>query len=182
MFNKIISEKDDNQVIVLGGGCFWCLDAAYNLLKGIIKVEEGYSGGNVKNPTDEQIYNQNTGHAEVVRLTFNPKIISLQDILGVFFTIHDPTTKNRQGPDVGPQYRSLIFYLNIDQKKTIDKSITEAQKLWVNKIVTEVSKIGNFYPASEYHKYYEINRPDYCQLIINPKLSKVRAKFVSLIK
>src|ERR1700733_11827983 len=130
--------SDGNQEITLGGGCFWCLDASYKLLKGILKVEEGYSGGDVANPTDEQIYYENTGHAEVVRLTFDPKVISLEDILDVFFTIHDPTTKDRQGPDVGPQYRSIIFYKDEAQKKVVDEAVDKANKVWNNKVVTEV--------------------------------------------
>ncbi len=135
------------EIIVLGGGCFWCLDATYKLVKGIENVEEGYSGGNVKDPTDEQIYYEDTGHAEVVRLTFNSKIIKLEDILDIFFTIHDPTTKDRQGPDVGHQYRSIIFYLDDEQKKIIEKAITKANQVWDNKVVTEVEKLKVFYPA-----------------------------------
>lgn len=170
------------EVIVLGGGCFWCLDATYNLVKGITKVEEGYSGGSVANPTDEQIYYENTGHAEVVKLTFDPKVINLDDILDIFFTIHDPTTKDRQGPDVGHQYRSIIFYMDDAQKKVVGEALVKANKVWDNKVVTEIEKFKDFYPASEYHKDYEINRPDYCQIIINPKLDKLRAKFTSFLK
>jgi peptide-methionine (S)-S-oxide reductase len=168
--------------IVLGGGCFWCLDATYKLVKGIEKVEEGYSGGNIPNTTDEQIYSENTGHAEVVRLTFDPKVISLATILDIFFAIHDPTTVDRQGPDVGHQYRSVVFFDSDEQKQVIEAAIKRAQKLWDDKIVTEVVSFEHFYPASEYHKDYEINRPDYCQLIINPKLAKLRSKFSTLLK
>ncbi|HEY1645390.1 MAG TPA: peptide-methionine (S)-S-oxide reductase MsrA [Candidatus Saccharimonadales bacterium] len=168
--------------IVLGGGCFWCLDATYKLVKGIEKVEEGYSCGNIPNPTDEQIYSENTGHAEVVRLTFDPKVISLATILDIFFAIHDPTTVDRQGPDVGHQYRSVVFFDSDEQKQVIEAAIKRAQKLWDDKIVTEVVSFEHFYPASEYHKDYEINRPDYCQLIINPKLAKLRSKFSTLLK
>jgi methionine-S-sulfoxide reductase len=167
------------EVIVLGGGCFWCLDAAYKLIKGVINVEEGYSGGGVKNPTDKQIYSENTGHAEVVRVTYDPNVISLEDILEIFWTIHDPTTLNRQGPDVGPQYRSVIFYADDNQKKRIEASKQKVQAVWDNKIITEVTKFSNFYPAAEYHKNYETNRPDYCQIIINPKLKKLREKFAA---
>lgn len=168
--------------IVLGGGCFWCLDAAYKLIKGVVKVEEGYSGGDVKDPSDKQIYSDNTGHAEVVRVTYDKKVISLEDILDIFWTIHDPTTLNRQGYDIGPQYRSVIFYSDDDQKKRAEASKQKAQKVWDNKIVTEITKFTNFYNASEYHKNYEINRPDYCQIIINPKLKKLREKFGSMVK
>lgn len=172
----------NSQEIVLGGGCFWCLDATYKLVKGITKVEEGYSGGSVPNPTDDDIYSGQSGHAEVVRLTFDPKIINLEAILEIFFTIHDPTTLNRQNYDVGPEYRSVIFYSNKDQLKVIGESIIKAQKLWEDKIVTEVKELINFYPASEYHNNYETNRPDYCQVIINPKLAKVRSKFSKYLK
>jgi peptide-methionine (S)-S-oxide reductase len=172
---------DKAEVIVLGGGCFWCLDAAYKLIKGVTKVEEGYSGGDVANPNDEQIYYDNTGHAEVVRLTYDPKIIKLEDILEIFWTIHDPTTLNRQGPDVGPQYRSIVFYENEQQKKSIEACMQKAQAFWDNKIVTEIAKLKNFYPAAEYHKNYEADRPDYCQIIINPKLKKLREKFAARI-
>jgi len=170
-----------NEVIVLGGGCFWCLDAAYKLIKGVVEVEEGYSGGDLEDPTDDQIYENDTGHAEVVRVTYDPKVIKLEDILEIFWTIHDPTTLNRQGYDVGPQYRSVVFYLNEAQKKVIEAEKQKAQKVWDNKIVTEVTKFKNFYPASEYQKNYETNRPDYCQIIINPKLKKLREKFAARI-
>ena len=167
--------------IVIGGGCFWCLDAAYKLAKGITKVEQGYSGGNVTITDDYQVSAGNTGQAEVVQLTYNPKIISLADILDVFWTIHDPTTPNRQGYDVGPQYRSIILYMDDDQKLIIDNSLKQARKIWGNKIVTEIKPFKQFYPAGKYQKDYELNRPDYCQLIINPKLSKLREKFAALI-
>ncbi|HUD06999.1 MAG TPA: peptide-methionine (S)-S-oxide reductase MsrA [Candidatus Saccharimonadales bacterium] len=169
------------ETIVLGGGCFWCLDAAYKLIKGIVSVEEGYSGGSIKNPTDEQIYSRDTGHVEVVKVIFDPQIIKLGDILEIFWTIHDPTTLNRQGYDVGPQYRSVIFYIDASQRSVIETSTQKAQKVWDNKIVTEVAKFKNFYPASEYHKNYKTNRPDYCQIIINPKLKKLREKFAARI-
>jgi methionine-S-sulfoxide reductase len=177
-----MSFKMKEETIVLGGGCFWCLDATYKLIKGIKKVEEGYSGGHVNNPTDEQIYSQSTGHAEVVKLTFDPKIIALKDILKIFYTLHDPTTKDRQGFDEGPQYRSVVFYQNDDQLKEVKLAIRNAQKLWDDKIVTEVTKFNKFYPASEYHKDYELNRPDYCQIVINPKLAKLRSSFSSYLK
>jgi methionine-S-sulfoxide reductase len=167
--------------IVLGGGCFWCLDAAYKLIKGITKVEQGYSGGNVTITDDYQVTAGNTGQAEVVQLTYNPKQISLDDILDIFWTIHDPTTPNRQGYDVGPQYRSIILYMDDDQKNVIEASLKKAQKIWDDGIVTEIKPFKQFFPAGKYHKDYEQNRPDYCQLIINPKLSKLREKFAALI-
>ncbi len=168
--------------IVLGGGCFWCFDAAYKLVKGISSVEQGYSGGDIPNPTDEQIYSENTGHAEVVRLTYNPEIIALVEILEIFWTLHDPTTLNRQGVDVGTQYRSVIFYADEAQKQIIEAELQKYQPIWNNKIVTEISPFKSFYAASDYHNNYEINRPDFCQIIINPKLEKLRKKFAERIK
>jgi peptide-methionine (S)-S-oxide reductase len=169
------------QTIVLGGGCFWCLHAAYKLIKGVTEVVEGYSGGNVPDPTDEQIYFENTGHVEVVKVTFDSRVIGLTDILEIFWTIHNPTTLNRQGPDIGSQYRSAIFYVDADQKPIIEESLRQAQKLWDDPIVTEVRILENFYPASAYHQEYEKNRPDYCQIIINPKLEKLQQKFADRI-
>jgi peptide-methionine (S)-S-oxide reductase len=169
------------EVIVLGGGCFWCFDAAYKLIKGIITVEEGYSGGDTPDPDDEQIYYGNTGHAEVVRLTYDPQIITLADILEIFWTLHDPTTLNRQGHDVGTQYRSIVFYENEAQKGIIEAQMQKAQAVWDNRIVTEIAPFKSFYPAADYHKDYETNRPDYCQIIINPKLKKLREKFAARI-
>jgi methionine-S-sulfoxide reductase len=177
----IMMVNNQFESIVLGGGCFWCLDAAYKLVKGVVKVEEGYSGGKVGINYYDQIDIDITGHAEVVKITYDPNIISLKDILDIFWTIHDPTTLNRQGYDEGPQYRSIIFYSNSNQKAVIEKSLLEAQKVWDNKIVTKIEKFEKFFPASEYHKNYEIYRPDYCQLIINPKLEKLRQKFAARI-
>ena len=174
--------QNQSESIVLGGGCFWCFDAAYKLVKGVLEVEEGYSGGDVANPSDEQIYYDDTGHAEVVRLTYDPQVISLDDILEIFWTLHDPTTLNRQGHDVGPQYRSIVFYQNDEQKRIIEAGMQKAQTVWDNKIVTEIAPFKNFYPAADYHKDYETNRPDYCQIIINPKLKKLREKFAARLK
>jgi peptide-methionine (S)-S-oxide reductase len=173
---------DNKEQIVLGGGCFWCMDATFKLVKGIIEVEEGYSGGTVANPTDEQIYYEDTGHAEVVRLTFDPKVISLKKILEIFFIVHDPTTLNRQGPDSGTIYRSIIFFKDDKQKAVVEQALEDARELWDDKIVTYVEQFKVFYPADEHHKYYETNRPDYCQLVINPKLAKLRSKFSELLK
>jgi peptide-methionine (S)-S-oxide reductase len=170
---------DETESIVLGGGCFWCLDAAYKLVKGVVTVEEGYSGGTIANPTDEQIYAGTSGHAEVVRVTYDPRIITLADILEIFWTIHDPTTLNRQGNDVGPQYRSVVFYNNEAQEQVIRVAKQKAQQVWDNKVLTEITEFKNFYPAADYHKDYETNRPDYCQIIINPKLKKLREKFAA---
>jgi peptide-methionine (S)-S-oxide reductase len=170
------------QTIILGGGCFWCLDAAYKLIKGVIKVEQGYSGGNIDIVDHYQVATGNTGQAEVVRVSFDPRIIKLTDLLDVFWTIHDPTTPNRQGYDIGPQYRSIILYQGSDQLKIIEASLKKAKEVWGSQIVTEIKPFKQFYPASKYQTDYELNRPDYCQLIINPKLIKLRTKFAALIR
>ena len=177
-YNEAVTTTQ-TETIVLGGGCFWCFDAAYTLVRGIISVEQGYSGGTTVDPTDEDIYSEQSGHAEVVRLTYDPNSITLQDILEIFWTIHDPTTLNKQGFDVGPQYRSIVFYENDEQKTIIEQAMTKAQKVWDDPIVTQVVPFHAFYPAAEYHKDYEKNRPDYCQVVINPKLQKLREKFAA---
>lgn len=168
--------------IVLGGGCFWCLDASYKLIKGVVSVEQGYAGGTLPNPRYEQVCMGNTGHAEVVRVTFDPAVVKLADILAIFWTIHDPTTLNRQGHDVGTEYRSIILYENENQKSEAETSRQSAQKIWENPIVTEIKQLEQFYPAENYQNDYEKNRPDYCQIIISPKLSKLRQAFAHLLK
>jgi len=170
--------------IVLGGGCFWCLDASYRLLNGAIEVVSGYAGGEIENPTYEQVSCGDTGHAEVVEITFDPKKITLEDILDIFWTIHDPTTLNRQGNDLGTQYRSAIYYTSSQQKDTALKSLANAQKLWSDPITTEVKPLKTFYPAEDYHQNYFANNPDqaYCQVVINPKLAKLREKFSQKLK
>ena len=170
--------------IVLGGGCFWCLDAAYRLVKGVTKVTSGYAGGHVPNPTMEQVYTQTTGHAEVVRVEFDSKIINFEDILDIFWAQHDPTSLNKQMYDEGPECRSIILYKDEVQKKIIEKSKKEAQKLWDKPIVTEVVPLKTFYPADDdqqdfFNKYPERS---YCQIIINPKLKKLRDKYARLLK
>lgn len=169
---------------MLGGGCFWCLDATYRLVKGIEKVVSGYAGGSLDNPSYEQVSTGRSGHAEVVELTFNPHAIALRDILSIFWAIHDPTTPNRQGNDVGPQYRSVIFYVNGLQLPIIEQSLAKAQKLWPNPIVTEVKLLEIFYPAEDYHQDYFTKNPSegYCQVIINPKLTKLRQHFSAYLK
>lgn len=167
------------QSIVLGGGCFWCLEAAYQLIKGVTKVTSGFAGGKTENPSYYAVVGGTTGHAEVVRLEFDLTVISLEDILDVFWAIHDPTTLNRQGNDVGTQYRSIILYEGDEQKKVAEKSINEVAKLWPNEIVTELKPLEHFYEAEVEHQNYFKNHPAqaYCQVIINPKLSKLREKF-----
>jgi len=174
------------EVATLAGGCFWCLEAVYNDLRGVEKVVSGYSGGRVAKPTYEQVVTGKTGHAEVIQITFDPEVISFKELLDVFFTIHDPTTLNRQGADVGTQYRSAIFYHSPEQKEVADKVMGDiaATKIWKDPIVTEVTKLDVFYPAEEYHqRYYERNpNQGYCRMVIEPKVIKFRRQFMSKLK
>ena len=170
------------ETITLAGGCFWCLEAIYSEVKGVIKVIPGYSGGKLENPTYEQVCTGTTGHAEVVQITFDRGQVSLETILRIFFTIHDPTTLNRQGPDIGTQYRSAIFYNNDSQKRTAEQLIKELNDshIWDTPIVTEVVSFQHFYEAEEYHKDYFKRNPEqgYCQVIISPKLAKFRKQYL----
>jgi peptide-methionine (S)-S-oxide reductase len=170
----------------LAGGCFWCLEAVYEQLKGVEKSVSGYAGGAVANPTYEAVCTGRTGHAEVVQLTYDPAQISYQDLLNVFFTIHDPTTLNRQGADVGTQYRSAIFYHTPEQQASAEAVILEleAQKLWPNPIVTEVVPLDTFYPAEDYHQGYFRAHPyqGYCQMVIAPKVAKFRQHYLDHLK
>ena len=178
--------KKDHQVVVFGGGCFWCTEAVFKMLKGIVSAEPGYSGGSKENPTNEDAYSGATGHAEVVKIEYDPKIISFEDLLTVFFATHDPTTKNRQGNDVGEQYRSIILYTTEEQKRAAEKFIDQLNKSdkMGAPIVTEVKKMEKFYVAEDYHKnYYENNKNQmYCEVVINPKLAKVQKEFANLLK
>lgn len=170
--------------IILAGGCFWCTEAIFSSLKGVMKVTPGYSGGNIENPTYEEVASGASGHAESVEIAFNPKIITLGKLLYVFFKLHDPTTLNRQGADIGPQYRSAIFYTGDAQKKEAEKAIKLAQKEYKDPIVTEITPFTTFFPASEEHKdYYIKNKGNlYCTLVIDPKIQKLRSSFVSFLK
>ncbi|MEK7124491.1 MAG: peptide-methionine (S)-S-oxide reductase MsrA [Patescibacteria group bacterium] len=174
------------ETIVFGGGCFWCTEAVFKMLKGIIAVEPGYAGGNKKNPTYEEVSSESTGHAETIKVEYNPDIISFKDLLAVFFATHNSTTKNRQGDDVGEQYRSIILYTNEEQKEESEKFIKELNNSSPDgpSIVTEVKKLDVFYPAENYHKnYYQRNEQQpYCQIVINPKLKKVQERFAQLLK
>jgi peptide-methionine (S)-S-oxide reductase len=175
------------EVATLAGGCFWCLDAVFRDLRGVEKVESGYSGGSTANPSYEQVCSGRTGHAEVVQVTFDPATITYRDLLDVFFSIHDPTTLNRQGGDVGTQYRSAIFYHSPEQRATAEQTIGElgGQELWDAPIVTEVAPFTTFYPAESYHQDYFNRNPyqPYCAAVIAPKVSKFRAKnFARLAK
>ncbi len=171
------------EVAVFGGGCFWCTEAVFDSLKGVLSVMPGYSGGEKPNPTYEEVSAGNTGHAEVTKVEFDPSEISYRDLMTVFFAAHDPTTLNRQGNDIGTQYRSVIFYTTEDQKQEAEKYIEEL-KLGGLTIVTEVQPLGKFYEAEDYHKkYYEShkNQP-YCELVIDPKLEKIQKQFSQLLK
>jgi peptide-methionine (S)-S-oxide reductase len=184
--SQTTNNPSPKETITLGGGCFWCTEAVFEQLKGVEKVESGYSGGTVPNPTYEQVCGGDTGHAEVSQITFDPKVISLKDILGVFFTVHNPTTLNRQGNDVGAQYRSVIFYRNAEQKAAAlqaIKDIAEA-KIWDGQVVTEVAPFKAFYRAEDYHQeYFRLHGSQpYCQFIIAPKVAKFREHFRSLLK
>lgn len=175
------------EIITLGGGCFWCLEACYQQLKGITKVESGYAQGQVKNPTYQQVCSGTTGHAEVVQVTFDPSVISRQDILRVFFTLHDPTTKDRQGNDIGTQYRSIVLYHNEEQKAATEEVIAEVVKeqWWANPIVTQVEPYNpdNYYTAEKYHQNYYNQNPDqgYCAFVVAPKVGKIRSKFFKML-
>ncbi len=169
------------QSIVVGGGCFWCVEAVFQRLPGIKKVVSGYSGGHVKNPTYEQVCTKETGHAEVVRVDFDPAVVKLDTVLDVFFVAHDPTTLNQQGADRGPQYRSVIFYANDEQKKAATEAAVRAKKEWEDPIVTEISPLKEFYSAEGYHQnYFNLNngKDRYCSIVIGPKIAKLVKKGV----
>ena len=170
----------------LAAGCFWCVDAIFRDLKGVEKVDSGYSGGEMEKPSYEAVCTGGTGHAEAVQIVFDPKIITFRDILHIFFTVHDPTTLNRQGADSGTQYRSGIFYHSLEQKKVAEEVIKEvnAEKIYPNPIVTEVTEFTNFYSAEGYHQnYYALNsNQGYCRIVIAPKVLKFREKYRKLLK
>lgn len=179
---------NENQMeqATLGGGCFWCTEAVFLAVKGVSKVESGYSGGKVKNPSYREVCSGLTGHAEVIRVTFDPKVVSYEDILEIFWNTHDPTTLNRQGADEGPQYRSVVFYHNEKQKTIAEayKAQLIASKVFKNQVVTEISPLINYYPAEDYHQnYYALNQNQgYCQVVIRPKVEKFKKQFASKLK
>ena len=178
--------NNPTEVATLAGGCFWCLEAVYDELKGVMDVVSGYSGGHVADPSYEAVCTGQTGHAESVQVTFDPSVISFRELLEVFFTIHDPTSLNRQGADVGTQYRSAIFYHSPEQKATAEQVIQELgeQQVWSKPIVTEVTPFQEFYPAEAYHQEYFKNNPyqGYCLAIIAPKVAKFRHKYLEMLK
>lgn len=169
---------------VIAGGCFWCLDAVYRRIKGVSEVVSGYSGGEVTNPSYEQVSGGQTGHAEAVQLTFDETVLPSEVILDLFFLIHDPTTLNRQGNDIGTQYRSAMFYVDDQQKTIFEEAVGRATKHWGDNIVTEITKLDTFYPAEDYHQDYFNNNPGngYCSFIITPKISKARSSFTKWFK
>ena len=178
--------ETNREIAVFGGGCFWCTEAVFQSLKGVISVTPGYSGGSIAYPTYEQVSSGTTGHAEVTRIEYDSTRVSYHDLLTVFFATHDPTTLNRQGNDVGTQYRSAIFYTNDEQKQTAEVFIKELNESdpGGHPVVTEVTPFEVFYEAEEYHRNYFLNNPDkaYCQIVINPKVQKVQKKFAELLK
>ena len=179
-------KNNSYEVATLAGGCFWCLEAVYDELKGVVDVVSGYSGGTVANPSYESVCTGETGHAETVQVTFDPQVVSYRQLLEVFFTIHDPTSLNRQGADVGTQYRSAIFYHDADQKAVAEQLIheMEGKKLWDKPIVTVVSPFTVFYPAEAYHQEYFKRNPyqGYCMMIIAPKVAKFRKHYLEMLK
>lgn len=178
--------ETNKEIATLAGGCFWCLEAVFVELRGVETVVSGYMGGHTLNPTYKQICYEDTGHAEVVQITFDPQIVSFKEILEVFFVIHDPTTLNRQGGDVGSQYRSAIFYHSDEQREAAEQVIAElsAEAVWPNPIVTEVTAATTFYPAEDYHQDYFANNPyqPYCLGVVAPKVAKFRQKFLAKLK
>jgi peptide-methionine (S)-S-oxide reductase len=182
----MIQANSKEEIAILGGGCFWCIEAVFEELQGVTKVESGYSGGKIANPTYREVCSGLTGHAEVIRVFFDPAKITYKEILSVFFSVHDPTTLNRQGADVGTQYRSVIFYNSEQQRQEAEEVIEELkrQEVYNKPVVTEISPAGDFFVAENYHQNYfenNLNQP-YCQVVINPKLKKFREKFEQKLK
>jgi peptide-methionine (S)-S-oxide reductase len=181
-----MTAQQGRELATLGGGCFWCLEPIFKDLNGVESVVSGYAGGTVPNPSYEQVCGGRTGHAEVVQIAYDPNVISYRDLLDVFFTVHDPTTEDRQGADVGPQYRSIILYHSPEQKAAAEQAIAEldAKRVWHTPIVTEVVPLETFYPAEAYHQdYFEQNpRQRYCQIVIAPKVAKFRREHLARLK
>jgi len=180
------NNASNTDTAVFGAGCFWCVEAIYQRVNGVIAVESGYAGGHVENPTYNQVISGRTGHAEVAKVTFDPEIISFEELLEVFWHTHDPTTLNRQGADVGTQYRSAIFFNSLEQKQIAEKSMkkTDRSGLWDNPIVTEISPLVNYSTAEDYHQNYFNNNPNagYCSVVIAPKLAKFKKDFPHLLQ
>lgn len=179
-------QKRETETATLAGGCFWCLEAVFDDLKGVLDVTSGYAGGTATNPSYKQVCSGTTGHAEVVQVIFDPTVISYRDLLEVFFSIHDPTTLNRQSADVGTQYRSAIFYHSPEQKRIAEETIREltGQKVWMNPIVTQIVPLDKFYPAEDYHQEYFANNPNqpYCMMVVAPKVTKFRKSHAEMLR
>lgn len=183
--DQSVPSNMNTQTATFGAGCFWCVEAVFQELNGILKVESGYMGGEKPNPTYKEVCSGTTGYAEVAQITFDPSVITYEELLEVLWTTHDPTTLNRQGADAGTQYRSAIFYHNEEQKKAAEKSKFEvAPTIWDNVIVTQIAPADTFYPAENYHQDYYANNSEagYCRIVINPKIEKVRSKFSDKLK
>lgn len=178
--------ESHTETAIFGGGCFWCTEAVFKMLKGVVSVEPGYAGGTVAHPTYAEVSTGQTGHAEVTRVVFDPSLISFRTLMTVFFASHDPSSLNRQGNDVGTQYRSAIFYTTPEQKKEAQETVAElaAASAEGDPIVTEISPLDRFFPAEDYHKNYYATHKDqaYCQLVINPKLEKIQKEFATLLQ
>jgi peptide-methionine (S)-S-oxide reductase len=184
--NNLMNKIENVEYIVLGGGCFWCVEAVYLNVEGVLNVESGYTGGKTANPTYNEICSGTTGHAEVIKVAYNTDVLGLEDVLQIFFAVHDPTTLNRQGADKGTQYRSSIFYTNEDQKLLAQNFIKllGEEKVFNDPIVTELSKLGTFYKAEDYHQNYynqNSNQP-YCRMVISPKIEKLKKQFKDKLK
>jgi len=185
LFGQIVSEYNGHMTTyILAGGCFWCLDAVYRRINGVDKVVSGYTGGQIDNPTYDQVSTGVTGHAEAIQITFDEQIVPAAVILDLFFLIHDPTTLNRQGNDIGTQYRSAMFYTNDNQKHDFESAITRAKSYWNDPIVTEITKLDNFYNAESYHQDYFNKNPGngYCSIVITPKIIKARSAYTKWFK
>jgi len=186
MTDQADAQNENYETAVLGAGCFWCVEAVYQRVNGVVAVESGYAGGHVENPTYNQVVSGKTGHAEVAKVTFDPEEISYEELLEVFWHTHDPTTLNRQGADVGTQYRSAIFYNSLEQKKIAEESMkrTDESDLWDDEIVTEITPLSNYSVAENYHQNYFNNNPNagYCSVVIAPKLAKFKKDFPHLLQ
>jgi peptide-methionine (S)-S-oxide reductase len=180
----VTSASGQTEVATLGAGCFWCVEAIYQDLQGVLKVESGYSGGNIDNPSYREVCTGATGHAEVIQVTFDPAVISFKEILEVFFTVHDPTTLNRQGADAGTQYRSAIFYHSPQQKTVAEEVKLASKEIWDDPIVTEITPFDKFFKAEDYHQNYFKENPNqgYCSIVIAPKVKKFRQKWANKLK
>jgi len=181
-----LEDMENKEVAIFGAGCFWCVEAVFNELKGVESVEPGYSGGGTKKPTYKEVCTGKTNHAEVARIVFDPSVITFDELLEVFWQTHDPTTLNRQGADRGTQYRSVVFYTSESQKEKVEhyKKVLNESKAWPNPVITEIAKLNMFYPAEDYHNDYYKNNPNqgYCRMVIQPKVEKFRKAFHTKLK